>query len=152
MTSPSSFFRDPRNLLLNLVIILLAVAVLYLSYSFVMRHFLRPPVDTVRSGELQGGVIQLDVLNGCGSSGVATEFTSYLRQRGYDVVEMRNYKSFDVDQTLVIDRTGRMDNAEKVAYALGVRKSNIVQQINQDYYVDVSVLIGKDWKSLKPSQ
>jgi hypothetical protein len=51
----------------------------------------------------------------------------------------------------VIDRTGDMENARKVAYALGIGKEHIIQQINQDYYVDVSVVIGKDYKSLKPS-
>ena len=53
---------------------------------------------------------------------------------------------------MVIDRVGNLKNAEKVAYALGVKKQNIVQQLNQDYYVDVSVVIGKDHSSLKPSQ
>ncbi len=45
-----------------------------------------------------------------------------------------------------------MQNAENVAYALGIRKQNIIQQMNHDYYVDVSVVIGKDYGSLKPSQ
>lgn len=152
MKSFSFPFKDPRNLLLNLVIALLGIAVVYLSYSFIARHLLHPPVDTVRSGETGRSVIQIDVMNGCGVPRAATEFTSYLRSRGYDVVEMRNYKSFDVDETLVVDRTGRLEDAQKVAYALGVKKANVVQQINQDYYVDATVVIGKDYKSLKPSQ
>ena len=77
--------------------------------------------------------------------------TAYLRARGFDVVEYRNYRSFDVQETLVIDRAGNRDNAEKVAYALGVGKGNIIEQINEDYYVDVSVLLGRDYASLKSS-
>jgi hypothetical protein len=38
-----------------------------------------------------------------------------------------------------------------VALALGIEASHIVQQINPDYFVDVSVLIGMDHQSLKPS-
>ena len=152
MISPSSLTKDPRNLILNVVIVVLVLVVGYLGYAFVSRHFLRPPIETARSGESGGTVIQIDVLNGCGVSGAATDFTGYLRSRGYDVVEMRNYKTFDIEETLVVDRTGRGDNAEKVAYALGVKKANIIQQINQDYYVDVTVLIGKDYTTLKPSQ
>jgi hypothetical protein len=95
-------------------------------------------------------VIQIDVLNGCGDAGTATKFASFLRARGYDVVEMRNYKTFDLSESLVIDREGDLENAEKVAYALGVGKENIIQQINQDSYVDVSVVIGADYRKLKP--
>jgi hypothetical protein len=144
--------QDPRSLILNLLIALLTLLVGYLAYSFLDRTILHRPVDTAKAGAAPTGVIQVDLLNGCGASGVATTFRDYLRARGYDVVEMRNYKSFDVDQSLVIDRTGSMVNAEKVAYALGIKKSNIIQQINPDYFVDVSVVIGKDFSSLKPSQ
>lgn len=63
---------------------------------------------------------------------------------------MRNYKTFDLEKSLVIDRAGDMLNAEKVAYAIGVAKENVIQQINQDYYVDVSVVIGKDYHTLRP--
>ena len=147
--SPS--WRDPRMLLLNVLIAALTLIVGYLLYSLLSRTVLSPPVDTERSGVAAGTTIQLDVLNGCGIPNAGTQFTSYLRARGFDVVEIRNYKTFDVDESLVIDRTGDMNNARKVAYALGIGKEHIIQQMNQDYYVDVSVVIGKDYKSLKPS-
>jgi len=95
-------------------------------------------------------VIQIDVLNGCGDPGMAGKCSAFLRARGFDVVEMRNYKTFDLGESLVIDRAGNRENAERVAYALSVPKRNIIQQINQDYYVDVSVVIGKDYKTLRP--
>jgi hypothetical protein len=144
--------KDPRVLTLNILIAILVVLVGVLSYSLLARQVFQPPVDTRRSGITSGEPIQLDVLNGCGASHVATSFTSYLRSRGYDVVELRNYKTFDVEESLVIDRAGKRENAEKVAYALGIKKKNIIQQLNQDYYVDVSVVIGKDFSSLKPSR
>jgi len=144
--------RDPRSLALTVLIGALALLVLFLTYSLVDRHLLRPPVDTGRQGASDGGVIQIDVLNGCGASGAATSVRDYLRARGFDVVEMRNYKSFDVEHSLVVDRTGSASNAEKVAYALGIDRSRIIQQINTDYFVDVSVVVGRDYRSLKPSQ
>jgi len=143
--------RDPRVLLLNVLIAVLTLIVGYLLYSLLSRTIFSPPVESARSGVAAGTTIQLDVLNGCGVPNAGTQFTSYLRARGFDVVEIRNYKTFDVDESLVIDRTGDMNNARKVAYALGIGKEHIIQQMNQDYYVDVSVVIGKDYKSLKPS-
>ena len=143
--------KEPRVVALNVLIALLVVVVGYLTYSLLNRHILQPPVDAGKAGVSPGEIIQIDVLNGSGLQGAATSCTAYLRARGFDVVEMRNYKTSDVDESLVIDRVGNTANAEKVAYALGVSRKNIVQQLNHDYYVDVSVVIGKDFGSLKPS-
>jgi hypothetical protein len=141
---------DPRSLLLNIVLGALGLLVIYLGYSLLERQLFRPPVEVAKN-DSGSEIIQIDVLNGCGIPGAATTVRDYLRARGYDVVEMRNYKSFDVDRSLVVDRTGDTRSAERVAYALGIGKSEIIHQINPDYFVDVSVIIGKDFKSLKTS-
>lgn len=144
--------KSTGSLLLNILIASLVVVVCSLGYSLLDRHLLNPPVEIERAGPAAGEIIQLDVLNGCGVQGAATRFTAFLRERGYDVVEMKNYKTFDVDESLVIDRVGNLRNAERVAYALGISGKNVIQQLNQDYYVDVSVVIGKDYQTLKPSR
>ena len=135
-----------KDTALNVVIVVLFVLVIYLCYSFIVRTFINPPVD-YKSNEK---IIQIDVLNGCGTSGIAVKFTDFLRARGFDVLEMGNYKSFDVQETLVVDRTGNIENAYKVAQALGVDKKNVIKQISPDSYLDCSVVIGKDYTSLKP--
>ena len=147
-SSASSRTRSPRLVLLNILIVCLALVVGVMAYALISRHLLHPPVDPKRPGGK--GVIQLDVLNGCGAAGAASTITGYLRSRGYDVVEIRNYKTFDVPESLVIDRTGSRVEAENVAAALGVKPENIIVQISPDYFVDVSVVIGKDYHSLKP--
>lgn len=147
---------SPRNLILNIVIVILGVVVFFLLYSFITNSIVNKPVEwTTESPELGdavGEIIQLDVLNGCGVSGIAQDFTDYLRKRNFDVVQSANYKTFDVEESLVIDRTGDLAAARKVAYALGIDEKNIVQQINPDYYLNVSVVIGRDYEQLKPSQ
>jgi hypothetical protein len=142
--------KGPLTLALNALIVVLLIAVVYMSYAFIERTFIRPSVDAERSGDEAAGVIQIDVMNGCGDAGMASKCSAFLRARGFDVVEMRNYKTFDLAHSMVIDRAGDMENAERVARALGVGTGNIIQQINQDYYVDVSVVIGKDYPSLRP--
>lgn len=144
--------QDRRVTALNALIALLVVVVGYLAYSLLNRHILQPPVDAGKAGVTPGEIIQIDVLNGSGLQGAATSCTAYLRARGFDVVEMRNYKTSDVSESLVIDRVGNTVSAGKVAYALGIKKKNIIQQLNHDYYVDVSVVIGRDFNTLKPSQ
>jgi hypothetical protein len=44
---------------------------------------------------------------------------------------------------------GNLASARKVAMVLGVSDKNIIQQINPDYFVDVSVIVGEDVSSLK---
>jgi len=117
-----------------------------------MRTWFSPPVDPLRENDPRRKPIQVDVWNGCGQVRVAAATTAYLRARGYDIVELRNYQRFDVQESLVIDRTGRRENAEKVARALGIPAGRIIQQINPDYFVDVSIVVGRDFMSLKPSQ
>lgn len=95
-------------------------------------------------------IIQVDVRNGCGVSGVADRYTDYLRSKGFDVADIGNYVSSDVDETLIIDRIGNMANAYKVAKSLGIKNENVIQQLNRDYFIDVTVVIGKDYFSLTP--
>jgi len=131
---------------------LLIVTALLLTYSLIMRTTVRPPVDPTKTGNESVEIIQIDVLNGCGVAGVASTFTSYLRSRGYDVVEIGNYRTYDVPESIVIDRIGNFENAKKVAYALGIKENNVIQQINHDYFLDATVIIGKDFKKLRPMQ
>jgi len=105
--------------------------------------------------EVAAEIIQLNVLNGCGVSGVADRFTDYLRAHEFDVVELGNYKikgkvNYNVDETFVIDRIGNKANALKVAEILGIDKVKVIQQLNEDYFLDVSLVIGKDYYKLKP--
>ncbi len=152
MTPQSPDSRKLRQTALNILIGVLVVVVGYLAYSFISHSIVSPPVDSSKEGVAPGQVIQIDLLNGCGIPGAASKVTDYLRARGYDVVEMKNYKTFDVKETLIIDRAGNLDVARKVAYALGVDEKNIIQQINHDYFVDVSVVVGKDYEGLKASK
>jgi hypothetical protein len=75
---------------------------------------------------------------------------NYLRVNGFDVVEMKNYKVSNIPHTIVVDRVGDLAAARRVASALGVSEKNVIQQLNPDYFVDVSVIIGTDYSSLQP--
>ena len=135
------------KIFLNGLIILLVIVGGYFSYAFVMKT--SHVSSEAATGTTKPRVIQLDVLNGCGAKGAGTKCTSYLRSNGFDVVEMKNYKTFNVLRTLVVDRVGDLASARRVAASLGVSEQNVIQQINHDYFVDVSVIIGADYASLR---
>lgn len=136
---------------LNIIIVLLSVIIIYISYSIIYRIVDRQAgEDPISALQKPSEIIQLEVLNGCGAGGIGDKFTNYLRTNKFDVVNVSNYISFDVDKTIVIDRTGNLENARVVAGALGIDEKNIIQQINRDYFLDVSLIVGKDYNQLKP--
>lgn len=148
--------KDILNYVLNGSIIILFVLVSYFGFSLINNSVksskeIKEITDTSRTLTNQPNLsIQLDVQNGSGENGAASRITDYLRKNSIDVVEIGNYKSSDVDRTLVIDRCGDNAKARKVAQILGLSEKNIIQQTNNSLYLDVTVIIGKDFKDLKP--
>ncbi len=140
------------GILLNLAIGVIGIAGLVLLYALVTRSFL-PRTDAVREtnpAQLVGDILQIEVRNGCGVSGLAATATMFLRERGFDVVEVGDYNRFDVEESVVIDRVGDLEAARKVAAALGMDASRVRQEVRPDLYLDASVILGKDYQTLEP--
>lgn len=138
--------------LMNSVLAVLALVMVVLVYGLATRFF-TPRVDPVREAnpaQLVGEIIQVEVRNGCGVSGLAAETTRFLRRQGFDVVEVGDYSSFDETHSFVIDRVGDLESAMKVAHALGIPEDRVVQEIRLDYYLDASVVLGRDYENLRP--
>lgn len=93
--------------------------------------------------------IQAEVLNGCGKTGIAKQVREFLRQNDIDVVFDGNYRNFNVAKSFVIDRSGEHDRARKVARLLGI-SSEIRLQKDNTLQLDVTVVLGADYTSLKP--
>lgn len=128
------------------------VIVIYLSYSIYIKLKLDSTEEVVQNinKDVPSEIIQVEVLNGCGVSGLADRFTYFLRDKGFDVVNKGNYIQFDIEKTIVIDRIGNTANAKEVAKSLGVNQNSIITQINEDYFLDVSVILGADYYKLTP--
>jgi hypothetical protein len=144
--------RAIANGLLNVALAVLGLVMIVLLYALVTRSFL-PRADATREGnpgQLVGDIIQVEVRNGCGAPGIAGEVTRFLRRRGFDVVEVGDHTSFDEAQTRVVDRVGDPAAARKVAAALGLPEDRIVQDIRPDYYLDASIILGRDYPALTP--
>ena len=143
-----------RNGLLNAALILGGLGVMVLLYGLVTRALIPSPDPerSTESTELVGTIIQVEVRNGAGIDRLAAETTTYLRDRGFDVVEVGNYKTFGQKRSVVIDRVGDPEAARKVAEALGLPPDRIQQDIRRQYYLDASVIIGDDYEQLRPFQ
>lgn len=95
-------------------------------------------------------IILAEVLNASGATGVGSKLTTYLRENQVDVIQSGNYFSFDVENTLIIDRSGNPANALAIARLLMLDERAVIRQINKNYYLDVTVLAGKDFTQLPP--
>lgn len=143
-----TFFSGKDSLFLNSIIAILSIAIVFLAYTLLSGVLPAKKVIKPTTGVDSVHTLQLEVLNGCGKAGVGDKFVEYLRKNKMDVVQTGNYVSFDMPNTLIINRSGKDDRAKYIAQLLGVDTTCIVRQYNKNYYVDVSVIIGKDYKSL----
>ncbi len=91
---------------------------------------------------------QIEVLNGCGVSGIAARVQEFLIARGYDVVNVENAGGFDYPESIVIDRGGDAGIARRVARALGT--GNVIRQVRPDLMLQVTVILGADYRALGP--
>ena len=138
-----------KNLILNASILILVLINSILAYSV----FNEIPFNDSDYNYLEDSTrvrIQVEVLNGCGVSGVAEKLTDYLRTNNIDVVNLGNYRSFEIENSIIIGRNEKIQNAEIVAAIAGLDNQNIIQQINPDYLLDVTFVLGKDYRDLIP--
>ena len=147
---PNQNNSSVHGLLLNAAIGFLSVLLVALVLALVTR-FVYPRIFNERSeieSQLISEIIQIEVLNGCGISGIANQYTSVLRSNGFDVVETGNFDHFNLKETIIISRSGTMNNALQIAHALGVAEENVIREESPDFYLDVTVVIGHDFEKL----
>lgn len=140
------------NLLLNLAlgVVLVVAAVLVWSFSQRVSSPRPDPNRLENPAGLIGDVIQLDVRNATGVDNLAAEMRQYLIDLGFDVVEMGNYEGGILQETVILDRIGNPDAVEQVALALGVDSTRIREERKPTWFLDASIVIGNDFRSIKP--
>ena len=99
-----------------------------------------PPADL--------GRVRVEIRNAGGRSGMARKATDYLRDLGFDVVYFGNADRFDQQETVVVDRVGRLDKARAVADVLDA--ATVISEADSTLYLDVTVLLGAEWDLAEP--
>lgn len=93
--------------------------------------------------------IQIEILNGAGAPGIASRLTRYFRKNDIDVVFSGNYKNFGVKKTKILNRSGNSRHARKIASLLGLDSRRVSLKKNTSLQLDVTLIIGADYKKLK---
>ena len=95
--------------------------------------------------------IQIEILNGCGTPGIAAKFSQFLREKRVDVVRSENADHFEYEKTILIQRTENVDGMQRVAEALKFDIKNpdqVITSIDPNLDVDLTLIIGKDYNSI----
>ncbi len=99
-----------------------------------------------KSVSSKGDYITIELLNGSGINGAGKKIAVYLRSRKFDVLFIDNAKNQDYVETVIYDRIGKIQEAEKVGDLLGT--DNVFTRRTSDSYVDITVILGKDIEKL----
>ncbi|MBN8589288.1 MAG: LytR C-terminal domain-containing protein [Rhodothermia bacterium] len=149
---PSTIQTFWRNQKLNIGLILAIMVMLVLIWALLSR-LITPNTNPERASNplnLMGDRIQLEVRNATQVKDVAANVRRYLEGYKFDVVESGNAEKKGEAYTMVIDRSGVKEHAERVAYLLGVPSNRVRQEVVPDAFLDVSIVIGEDFPNLKP--
>jgi hypothetical protein len=126
-----------------LALILIAVGIFAWRRYRVVKPVEVTPVTVAPNAVAPRGVrIKVEVLNATTTKGLAKKATTYLRDRGFDVVEVGTSRT-QRDKSLVIDRSNHPAWAKLVADALG---AELQEKADSTRYLDVTVLVGGDWR------
>ena len=101
----------------------------------------------MRSAGPHKRVIRVQVLNGSGASGIASRVASWLREGGFQVVEVRNADRPDYFATLVVARRQDVEAARAVARYLG--GPPVIRQAWTSDLAEVTVVLGSDRSRLR---
>lgn len=87
--------------------------------------------------------ISLEVLNGTAATGLARRTSDLMEGFGFDVIRFGNADSDSIEHTLVIDRRGLIDVAERVAQVISAPR--VVTEFDPASDVDVTLVLGRDF-------
>jgi hypothetical protein len=103
----------------------------------------RSPARTEHAAGPSTPRVRVQVLNATRTRGLGRRAMLYLRDQGFDVVEVGTTTPTR-DTTLVLDRSRHPEWARNVASSMGA--AHVETRIDSSRYLDVTVLIGSSWR------
>jgi len=97
--------------------------------------------------------IKIEVLNGCGEKGLAAVASKFLRMNKLDVVRTDNAENHEYHNTIIIQRNENIESLDMVTNSFGISntdKERVKIIPDETLGVDVTVILGKDYRSFPP--
>ena len=145
--------KSKINLSVKIISVISCLAFLIffsINNNFIIQKTNQNPTTLMKESVIEekwNNRLQIQVLNGCGDKGVADLYTSYLRDNGLDVIDYKNADHFDYKNTIIIVHNNNL-LVENIADLLQIDSRNIDYLFNNNIFYDLTIIIGKDYKSL----
>ena len=123
-----------------------------LTIIFLISFFRQVTIES--EPRLTENVVRVQVLNGCGTKGLAEKVGEFLRSNrengiAFDVVEVKNAPIFGFERTLVVSRIRWDEPAKLIAKKLKTEGEILTERlIRNPLEIDVTVVVGSDYKEL----
>ena len=89
---------------------------------------------------------RIAVQNGTTTGSLASHTATFLKERGFQVVQFGNADRFDYAQTVIIDYSGKSYTVGRLAQLFHVAESNIQHPSGISSEVDILLIIGQDFQ------
>jgi len=147
--SKSAFATLKQKINLLVIWVLVVINAVLIS-SFVHKIVNPQKVPEIISSAPIVDPVKVQVLNGCGVSGIANEFSEFLQRKRYDIIEVGNAPTWDYENTVIINRERRDKKyIDKFRELIGIPKELVYPIKNDENESDVTLIIGSDYESLK---
>ncbi len=113
-----------------------------------LKETLKQTQETIASSEISSDEelnIAIEILNGTNVNGLARRAANVFQSFGHDIVSVGNADNDQYLQTVVLDRKGKLESAQKVADLINCERvySRIDKEV--DLSIDVTLILGKDF-------
>ena len=99
-------------------------------------------------------IAEIEILNGCGISGIAELYTNFLRLSKYDIISTDNAKdehgkiNFDYKNCkIIVNNKKKLRAAYQLSLKLGINKQHIKKNYGNGIW-DITLIIGEDYNNL----
>jgi anionic cell wall polymer biosynthesis LytR-Cps2A-Psr (LCP) family protein len=113
-----------------------------------LKEIVKQTEETIASAEPASEeelTVALEILNGTPVSGLARRAASVFQSYGYDVVSVSNADNTEYLNTVVLDRKGRLEAAQKVADLIRCQRVYTRLVEGGDLTIDVTIILGRDF-------
>ncbi len=136
-----------NKILLKVGIIILAIIIVLFAISFIFRLTNSNNSNAIKESDTIykfDKAIQINILNSTKHSGIADISRNYMRNKGFDVVEIGNYAE-NQKKSIVIDRIGDKKASQFIAKTFGIPDSMIISKIDSNLFISASIILGEDY-------
>jgi hypothetical protein len=131
-----------KNFLAFLIIVLFIGFAIITGIAQLKRPF--PPHRQLSTPKNVPYIGKVQVLNGCGTEGVAHLMADHLRKHHFDVKDIGNADNWNFPETMVISRVNDTTVASQIAGVL--HTGNMVLIKKEEALYDVTVIVGPDYR------